>query len=240
VPAWIAGHGVGSGSRAAAGRSEGPRSALDGHPGRHGNHRTAASTAGPRPGAGARPPRRRRGRSSSAGGYLVPRAMRVAAVGRPTPAPLVDVPSAAFTAHQVGHPFDRPVSGGELAAQPAPAAAPNRPTFLEEGDPLLASRTGRPPARTDTPPASLAPANRPARWRPTRLQSEGQGDAAGQHRSAGPPAPARAAALARPPAAPAGRIQQCVGTTVTNIAARAARPTGRRASVASSIAMSHA
>jgi hypothetical protein len=51
------------GSRAAAGRSEGPRSALEAAAERRGISRLAATTDGPRPGAGARPRRRRRGRS---------------------------------------------------------------------------------------------------------------------------------------------------------------------------------
>ncbi len=51
------------GSRAAEGRSEGPRSALDADGERRGIRRLAATTAGPRTGAGSRPRRRRRGRS---------------------------------------------------------------------------------------------------------------------------------------------------------------------------------
>ena len=50
-------------SRAAEGRSEGPRSVLDAAAERRGMRRLAATTAGPRPRAGTRPRRRRRGRS---------------------------------------------------------------------------------------------------------------------------------------------------------------------------------
>ncbi len=51
------------GSRAAEGRSAGPRSALDADAERRGIRRLAETTAGPRTGAGSRPRRRRRGRS---------------------------------------------------------------------------------------------------------------------------------------------------------------------------------
>jgi hypothetical protein len=127
-----------------------------------------------------------------------------------------------------------PVSGGELAAQPAPAAAPNRPTFLKEVDPLLASR-GRvvhPPVRI--PPAWLGPANRPARRRPTGLQAEGQGDTTGQHDGTVQPDQLR---LRRQPQLGRPRLgsSNASAPPVTNIAAKAARPTARMASIASSI-----
>jgi hypothetical protein len=51
-----------AGSRAAESRSEGPRSVLDVDGERRGIRRLAATTAGPRPGTGSRPRRRRRGR----------------------------------------------------------------------------------------------------------------------------------------------------------------------------------
>ncbi len=52
-----------AGSKAAEGRSVGPRSALDAAGEWRGSRRLAATTAGPRTGAGSRPRRRRRGRS---------------------------------------------------------------------------------------------------------------------------------------------------------------------------------
>ena len=64
---WATPRGAASGSRAAEGRSAGPRSALDAPAERRGIRRLAATTAGPRPGAGSRPRRRRRGRSLPCG-----------------------------------------------------------------------------------------------------------------------------------------------------------------------------
>ena len=111
-------------SRAAEGRSEGPRSVLDAAAERRGMRRLATTTAGPRPGAGTRPRRRRRGRSKpwgcprrepDAAARLVFTICRAAWVA----ASIVDVEHSEATCQRLG-----PVRGWRRSGLPVPARHP--------------------------------------------------------------------------------------------------------------------